>query len=380
MSINKKVFCFLFALILIFSPFGVNHIFRVSFSKIEAAVTINYTDANILDTSASAIVAGLGANTTYPFYVYASSNTTKPFITTTITSTASGNAPVTVTGLVSNTSYYFSVPTTVGGTTLVNSTSFTTKAAINNGNQTVGITATNMTATSALVTITANAVNAPYQISLLSQAGTVISQKDVYTIDLGTGTFTYTFSNLTSDTPYLLKLTQTGTGTMLGATNFVTSSSVTGGGVIPPSTQSPAVSSTVAFSGLVPLCNVGKVIKIAETKSADGKTVLTPAKYQFAQPCDFEYFMMLINKIIDFLLFVMATPIFVLIFIYAAFLYLSDGGSSENIKRAKGILKKAVIGYVIALAAWLVIKTILLTLNYNGPMYLSSVMAILNYF
>lgn len=87
-------------------------------------------------------------------------------------------------------------------------------------------------------------------------------------------------------------------------------------------------------------------------------------------PCNFNYLMILINNVITFLLITMATPLFALIIIYVAWLYLSASGNTENVGKAKKILKNAVFGYVIALAAWLIVKTILSTLGFKGPLYL----------
>lgn len=88
------------------------------------------------------------------------------------------------------------------------------------------------------------------------------------------------------------------------------------------------------------------------------------------EPCDFNYLMTLINNVISFLLITLATPLFALIIIYTGWLYLSAGGSSENVTRAKKIFKNALIGYIIALAAWLIVKAILTTLGFTGPMFL----------
>lgn len=107
----------------------------------------------------------------------------------------------------------------------------------------------------------------------------------------------------------------------------------------------------VLGAGLVPDCNI--IVNGVMTK-----------------PCDFNSLMTLINSVINFLLITLATPLFALILIYVGWLYLSSGGSSENVTKAKKILKNAFIGYVIALAAWLIVKTILTTLGFTGPMFL----------
>jgi hypothetical protein len=101
-----------------------------------------------------------------------------------------------------------------------------------------------------------------------------------------------------------------------------------------------------AAGGIVPSC--GEVV--------DG--VIT-------SPCDFNYLLDLVNSVINFVLVTLATPLFALILIYVAWLYLSDMGSAENVTKAKKILKNAIIGYIIALAAWLIVKTILMSVGFN---------------
>lgn len=115
---------------------------------------------------------------------------------------------------------------------------------------------------------------------------------------------------------------------------------------------------------LVPACNTGPVKTIAAVKDAKG-VIIVPEKYEYENPCDFNTLMTLINNVINFLLITLATPLFALILIYVGWLYLSSGGSSENVTKAKKILKNAFIGYVIALAAWLIVKVILTTLGFD---------------
>lgn len=88
------------------------------------------------------------------------------------------------------------------------------------------------------------------------------------------------------------------------------------------------------------------------------------------EPCGFNEAMKLINNVITFLLFTIATPLVALIICYAGWLYLSSQGSKENVTKAKTILKNVIIGYIIGLVAWLVVKTILVSLGFTGPMYL----------
>jgi len=113
------------------------------------------------------------------------------------------------------------------------------------------------------------------------------------------------------------------------------------------------VSKKVEFKGLVPVCNT-----------------IVDSKGGYCNPCNFNSLLGGVNKFINFVLITLATPLFALILIYVGWLYLSAGGSSENVTKAKKILKNALIGYIIALAAWLIVKTILTALNFTGPMFL----------
>ncbi len=108
----------------------------------------------------------------------------------------------------------------------------------------------------------------------------------------------------------------------------------------------------VAHAGIVPDCNTGAVI--AGTKD-------TPA--HFANPCNFNSVMTLVNTTIRFLLLELATPLAAIIICYAGFLMLTSGGSSEKTTKAKKIIKNIIFGYMIALAAWLTVHTIFTTLG-----------------
>lgn len=112
----------------------------------------------------------------------------------------------------------------------------------------------------------------------------------------------------------------------------------------------------VEFSGLAPICN----------------TKIDTAKGGFSDPCDFNVVIATINNAIDYFIKYLATPLFAILFIYAGVLYITAGGSSKDTDKAKKILVNSVVGYLIALAAWLIIDTLVKGLGYNGPNYLAS--------
>jgi len=114
------------------------------------------------------------------------------------------------------------------------------------------------------------------------------------------------------------------------------------------------------FSGLVPSCNKG-----ALEYDANGKAT---GRYAFA--CDFDAIISMINHAINYFTIFLATPLFAIIIVYAGGLYISAVGDPGNVTKAKKIIKNSLIGYVIVLVSWLVIKTILVSLGFTGPTFL----------
>jgi type IV secretory pathway VirB2 component (pilin) len=123
---------------------------------------------------------------------------------------------------------------------------------------------------------------------------------------------------------------------------------------------SPLFFVNTAEAKIVPDC--GKVtIKLGP----DGKPAVDskgkPTNEKEFRACDFGDAMQLIRNIINFLLFVIATPIAGLVICYAGFQLLTSGGSSEKKTKAKHVLMNMILGYVIALGAWLIVNTIFST-------------------
>lgn len=83
-------------------------------------------------------------------------------------------------------------------------------------------------------------------------------------------------------------------------------------------------------------------------------------------PCSFGDAMELINEVVKFILFKLAIPVAAIMFAYAGFLMVTSGGSTEAKSKAKNIFSNAVFGLVIAAGAWLIIRTILSILGYQG--------------
>lgn len=73
--------------------------------------------------------------------------------------------------------------------------------------------------------------------------------------------------------------------------------------------------------------------------------------------CDFKSLVMLVNVLINNLV-IISTLLAVMVFIYAGFILLTSGGNPGARDRAKGMLGKVVVGYLVVLAAWIIVYTI----------------------
>jgi hypothetical protein len=109
-----------------------------------------------------------------------------------------------------------------------------------------------------------------------------------------------------------------------------------------------------ATSGLIPCGNVVE----------GGKTT---------DQCKFEDLLILVKTVINFLIFKIAAPIAAVMFAYAGYTYLTNGGNESKIKEAHGIFLAVFWGLVLALAAWLIVNFVLTfflgedsTYNYLG--------------
>ena len=75
--------------------------------------------------------------------------------------------------------------------------------------------------------------------------------------------------------------------------------------------------------------------------------------------------MTLVNNVVNFVLFKLALPIAAIMFVYAGFELVTSGGSSEKKSKAKKIFTNVAIGLILAAAAWLIVNTILVLLEYK---------------
>jgi hypothetical protein len=82
--------------------------------------------------------------------------------------------------------------------------------------------------------------------------------------------------------------------------------------------------------------------------------------------CGFTDLMKLINRVINYALFVLFIPIAAILFAYAGFMMLTSGGEVGKKKKALSVFWNVGLGLVIALASWLIINTLLSILGFDG--------------
>ncbi|MFA6392560.1 MAG: IPT/TIG domain-containing protein [Candidatus Paceibacterota bacterium] len=203
---------------------------------------------------------------------------------------------------------------------------------------------TSVTMTSVLLKASGLMTSQAYQLSVYDR--TAQAPFKVWTINSASdGTFQFKVEGLTAghsyDASLDLNLDGNVTHKQIGFDTLIDKNAP----VTPINTPTPVIQDN--GSKIVPTCNTGEIDKVTG---------------QYKNPCDFNYFMLLLNNLIKFVLFTIATPLVALIIMYTAYLFLTAGGSAGQTEKARHILFNVVIGYIVALAAWLVVNTIMTTL------------------
>ena len=81
------------------------------------------------------------------------------------------------------------------------------------------------------------------------------------------------------------------------------------------------------------------------------------AKGEFAEVCDFQAFIALVNKVMNYII-VLSLPATAIVMAYAGFQLITAGDNESKRTEVKGMLWKVVIGFLFILSAWLIVKAI----------------------
>ena len=99
-----------------------------------------------------------------------------------------------------------------------------------------------------------------------------------------------------------------------------------------------------------------------------GEPLVPPCGQDVAtDKCGWNQLLGLVNNVITFALVYMTVPIAAIMFAYAGFLMVTAGEEASSAKtKAKDIFLNTVVGLVLALAAWLIVKLLLGILGWEG--------------
>ncbi len=84
----------------------------------------------------------------------------------------------------------------------------------------------------------------------------------------------------------------------------------------------------------------------------------TAGKVTVGQECTYDDLIQLAQTVINFLIFGLAAPLGAIMFAYAGYLYITNGGNESQIKQAHDIFLSVFLGLILALVAWLLVTFI----------------------
>jgi len=87
----------------------------------------------------------------------------------------------------------------------------------------------------------------------------------------------------------------------------------------------------------------------------------------YDEQCNFTDVIGLVNDLINFILTRLILPIAAIMLVYTGFLYLS--GKQANVEKAHSVFPKVIIGLIIILASWLIVRAILYALGIDVEDY-----------
>lgn len=85
--------------------------------------------------------------------------------------------------------------------------------------------------------------------------------------------------------------------------------------------------------------------------------------------CGFSDIFGMLNRFISFLIMYIVPSIATILIMYAGFLFLNSAGEAAAHTKAKNILRQTIIGIILIVGAWVVIKTILIGLGYDSSIF-----------
>lgn len=113
-----------------------------------------------------------------------------------------------------------------------------------------------------------------------------------------------------------------------------------------------------------PICINANSSEVAD-ETTGSKIPLIPC----VNKCDLGSVMQLLNNLITLLIKFLLFPVSVLMFVYAGFKYITAQGNPAKKISVRKMIGKFILGIVLILCAWLIVKTLLVILGYTDTLY-----------
>jgi hypothetical protein len=85
--------------------------------------------------------------------------------------------------------------------------------------------------------------------------------------------------------------------------------------------------------------------------------------------CNLDSFMQLLNNLLNFFFSTLLLPIFVVMVMYLGYSYIAAQGKPGQHAKLGSMAKHMVLGLLLMLCAWVIVKTILYALGYNDELF-----------
>ena len=130
---------------------------------------------------------------------------------------------------------------------------------------------------------------------------------------------------------------------------------------------------------LLPLLMLASVATTVQAQTTPNKTYMGgplvtcglngPVDDTGKQACSFQEFIKLINRIINFLIYLVGPIIMTGVLLYGGILILTSAGNAENVTKAKGMIFKAITGMALAMIGWILVKFVMEKLGYRDSVF-----------
>lgn len=110
-------------------------------------------------------------------------------------------------------------------------------------------------------------------------------------------------------------------------------------------------------------------INASSNEVADEVTGASAKIIPCVNKCDLGSVLQLLNNVIEFLIKVLLFPVAIAMFMYAGYQYIISQGQPVKKVNVKRMVGKLILGILLILCSWVIVKTLLVSLGYTDTLY-----------